>query len=64
MSEIGEGFIIDYDGGTTPFEGTSIEDWVIDLLLFVFPNPVATLDGARAAHTAETLARWTEDKIE
>jgi hypothetical protein len=36
--EIGEGFIIDYDRGTTPSEGTSIEDWVIDLFFFVFPK--------------------------
>jgi hypothetical protein len=33
-----EGFIIDYDGGTTTFDWASIVDWVINLLLFVFAN--------------------------
>ncbi len=34
--ESGEGFVIDYDGGTTPFDWAHIVDWVIDLLLFVY----------------------------
>lgn len=38
MSEIGEGLIIYYEGGATPFEGTSVEDWVIDLFLLLFYN--------------------------